>query len=1013
MPDTNIVKLLTWEKSYKKINWQNGVTALSADNLNVMDSGIYNIDQKLGEYFAAIDTNFNYLDNSFLYSAQLAQRMFNDLYNQDANSSDLIPISNTTILSDIATISSDREYDDATYTGFGAYIGSPSEIDVIRTALKPLVSGQPITAVHVTIRGIPTTVSANGNYYNPEPWNFTILYEETVKVDVALSADDSYKLVDLVLGQTFTNYNKYHLYLEICANNPVGIKFVKQNFPNIPFNTWGSYATIRNAYTNNWLYNASAINLTSKDVYCLPVEIYKLSNRVDSSYIDTDVGGSFYNYVQEALSNSETYQFLDNVQDFIDNTFDTREKVTRVGGSVYNVSNPDQVQIGNNNVYGITFCIGKIRGNFNTFDIALNTGNNDSYTYTVRLYTTLSIPTDNFETTIQNFGQYNPSLLDEFYISVVPDENGNVKLSWSIDSYKEFIHNKFVWISIFNNQPFKYFYAKPNALTVDVISQNEGSSIIKYNTIYKYELAAAPASDVTPNDWINPILDVNSIAYVISYESKDYYLGDKFGDAINEVVDQKTQDLQAQINKIKPIEVSAHLKENYYVPIGEKIQFYFNNIFNVDNLSNYHVKVSSPIGSQTQNYWEATSFDADTSYTVIFNLYDLNWNNITSGITTINFTDNPNYVDPTTLNALLIGGENSSNGVMFKELISRLNTINNLNITTVGPNSNGDVKYLASEDYSGDMYYTNKNNFTTCEIQITCTDDHNLTSSDLYTLWNDGLGYKWMLYKIVDNLNLTFKLYGANTLQDIIVSNITSLTNSIGTTITVSGAPLDLTKENPFYSSDGISIKKYVDTLATASLDLIIIDLNIDNLILWSANEKLSQTIINNIRSLVELAATEYPQAMIIGIGASGHSLVNTPDIPLLTNSNMAELVHSINGNIQTIFESLANDNPDKYIYFIDPRAEFDNRNGFISEERQINLRSTKTEIVPLSAYRLSEEGNLLTADAVYREMANILITDAYIRSIKEGTLSANGEEVFNANQADDTNVIRIDGNVK
>ena len=352
---------------------------------------------------------------------------------------------------------------------------------------------------------------------------------------------------------------------------------------------------------------------------------------------------------------------------------------------------------------------------------------------------------------------------------------------------------------------------------------------------------------------------------------------------------------------------------------------------------------------------------------------------------------------------------------MFKELINRLNSINNLNITTLGPNSNGDVKYLASEDYSGDMYYTNKDNFTTCEIQITCTEDHNLTSSDLYTLWNDGLGCKWVLYKIVDNTNLVFKLYGATTLQNVIVSNITSLTNNTGVTITVSGAPLDLTKENPFYSSDGgISIKKYVDTLAAATvLDLIIIDLNIDNLILWSANEKLSQTIIDNIKSLVELAATEYPQAMIIGIGASGHSLVNTPDVSLLSNSNTAELINSVNGNIQTIFESLTTDNPDKRIYFIDPRAEFDNRNGFISEERKMNLRSAKTEIVPLSSYRLSEEGNLLTADAVYREMANILITDAYIRSIGNGTLSANGEEVFNANQADDTNVIRIDGNVK
>ena len=101
------------------------------------------------------------------------------------------------------------------------------------------------------------------------------------------------------------------------------------------------------------------------------------------------------------------------------------------------------------------------------------------------------------------------------------------------------------------------------------------------------------------------------------------------------------------------------------------------------------------------------------------------------------------------------------------------------------------------------------------------------------------------------------------------------------------------------------------------------------------------------------------------------------------------------------------------FISFVDTKAEVDPRTSFVLKDKPLNTRTSTIEQIDEDYIQLSDTGKMQVADAFYRGMTPLLMLDAYYRTIKDGELRFSNEKVYSANQANDTNVIIIDGDVK
>lgn len=1038
------IYLITWEPEYAKVFWVNGETGLSAENLNNLDEGIFNIDQKLKDYFIKIETNFEIIDNTIEENIELAHRIYDDLYDIVTIDEERSLIEATAVVNKYEDIIG-KEYSGYNYTGFAATIGNPWKFDLIRFAVKAVDETLPITDFHFILRRMPKNyadVTQNGNYYSPTPWEWEIIYEGVLNLAASITRTDKYTVVEYYFDKVIENPEEDYLYLEIIANNPIGFKLIQNTFPEIPFNSWFTYALNGNSVCNQWGYSAVPVNLNIKQVYSIPIEVYWISDSTKVEAIGTEVGDKFYTYVDKCLQNDGTRDQLAACQYIINEFFNTTLKYIYRGGS-QNLIDSDIVTEGEEITDGFIghtgalFGVGRFVKQIDGVRFAL-TSAEDAKNVTLYLYLYQtdqppfyvagggSLP---FESLKPDLIYYQAVVIPQLYKDTVTPVDVIFGDTITVDD------EKFTMLGYNISVPNRYQYSLPPESDSEVCSRNEGKLSNFYNPMIYYETKETTFINDYEQWTIGP-QSTNSLAYCLVQVQTQYILGQKIYDKLEEIVNGRLEEINEQLEVLTAPKIEVKLADVYDTVVGDTFQLFFDGVIRSIDRSQFKIAVKCSVGHTYKDYWEFTptvgapNNNSIKQYPLTLEVYDMAGNLYSSDSTTIRVNNVPSYEDPTTIELITLGGSLTEDGKWLAEGIRRLDSdevsgygngpassnIHNLTIKTIGSKTSTfntkEVSYEAQFNYGAEDYISNLDNFNHITVKATKDDGHNLENR-LLDKFNDVFGQSWVLTKILSSTEVLFTYEGVLPKKEM---NLEILTFSHAiTTRLITFDKVELyTMENPLWNSEKneVDFTAYITKYNVVKPDIITLFLGWNNYNIVNGDDIVDQKV-EAIKSLLTKIREAFPISWICVMGLTLPSIKDAHQYPsnIQDNRKGIDFVFEFNEKLEKMINTT--EGFKDFISFIDTKAEVDPRTSFVLKDKPLNTRTSTIEQIDEDYIQLSDTGKMQVADAFYRSIVTLFTLDAYYRSIKDGELRFSNEKVYSANQADDTNVIIIDGDVK
>ncbi len=423
--------------------------------------------------------------------------------------------------------------------------------------------------------------------------------------------------------------------------------------------------------------------------------------------------------------------------------------------------------------------------------------------------------------------------------------------------------------------------------------------------------------------------------------------------------------------------INVVLPEKFDLVVGDTFQLFYTGVVQAPNPYVYNIVSICEEGRNCPRYFEITPKKEGQLRLKIL-VYGANREVLGSGETILNIALPVQPKKP--VNVLCVGDSLTAGGQWPAEAMRRLVAEDGepkgdglKNINFIGTCKKGDVGY---EGYGGWRWETY---FTTAvgAMWIVCH-THDKTIEDQHSLWKDENGNIWQLETLAAEW-LKFNRYMQHTGEMPGPGKLTAYKNVTHTSPIVmeSTGPEG---RSPFYdeTSGKVDFKSYCERNGFDGIDIVYVLLggngHIEAFVEGLTIEEHCLANAEKARIFTNLVHESYPDAKvkILGMippsfnGGMGKSYGAT--LPLC--DQYGYMCHVLKMN--EIHEQWATSPEYKdFVEFVNVSAQFDGENNFPTEEKPVNTRNKKTEIVGINGAHPMEEGYMQVADAVYRNLVH------------------------------------------
>lgn len=432
---------------------------------------------------------------------------------------------------------------------------------------------------------------------------------------------------------------------------------------------------------------------------------------------------------------------------------------------------------------------------------------------------------------------------------------------------------------------------------------------------------------------------------------------------INIVRERKMQDF-----------IKVALPREYNLVVGDVFQLFYRGVVEAPDPFYYDIVASCEKGKNYPRYFEFLP-EEEGVFELLVAVYDANKNLLGSAVTKLNVKK---PVKPAKeVNILAIGDSLTVGGEWVGECNRRISKKDGLpqglgidNVNFIGTCERNGVCF---EGYGGWEW---KNFLLPAEqafsaVWIEC--EHNKNESDQHSLWVDEGGNPWQLETIEEGrikLNRLFRRYGAPKPE----KKLSHSDNAKHREDIIIKSSYYAVK-NPFYNeeTESVDLKNYCEKNNFSGIDFVYILLGWNGLLSKEkSREEQCRAICEEGKQLVYHIHKAYPDSKIRIIGlqipsVNGGIAANYgATLPQCDDYGTTKYVLELNRAYE---KWTLEDEYKDYMKFINLSGQFDSDNNMPSEEKCVNVRSNKKEIVGTNGVHPAIEGYMQIADAVFRSI--------------------------------------------
>lgn len=925
--------------------------------------------------------------------------VFDPLFNNKERGGDKELEMRTVNLNNIDSVQG-QVYSTSVFTGWGACIGNPETIELVKFAVKAR-ENMPIQSLLFELYEFPDEMPVqSANYYTPRPDTWKKLLSETISFDEAITNTSSWTVVEHKLITKVSNNTKY-LFGVIRSNDTntyITMKICTASYNDIPFNSWAIY------YTGgiSWLYSNSVVDLTSKEIKVLPIECYKLTNKEYYSEVGTNNGDKFYTLVSEVLESSGIKAKVDSADEVLSDMFEQVECpiYQNKGSENLTINNPNTTtELLTSTFTGVSFGLGYISSAFPIEGIRLgirprayNGVSNKATKLFIHLYTIDSLPNYALNPT---FASLNPVEIAYKEISIDVEVDNTAFIDVYFDSPIYNTQEKFLMLNYnldtYNNK----VYANPTISGINVCKQNDSNSGL-YDGVSSLQMYYSCSKNSTAQNaqrWD----DNKANAYSFISKGSKWVAGETFNELIEEKVNEATEEYSQYL--VPPCEV--RLAKKYDLVVGDKFQLFFTGVIKGFCVNEMGINVLCNKGDYFPKYYEWTPTSSDVgSYNLKIQVRRLDGSVISEGTTTLTVNAIPIFSTATIKTVLFFGDSLTSSGVWCSEGIRRLigNSISgysgppslqieNLIINSYGRKTNtNNTQIVHHEGYGGwtwGSFLAPANTSSTVNgIIITLASDHDYEINNVqHSVWTDENGLKWVLEDLLASNKIKFDR-GTGNIASQASTLLPNEMTSLSLALTINNFTVVWESGNPFYNDETkeIDFINHAEECGVNGADIV------SCLLTWNggggANDgsfsymsKIA-THIANATTLLRYIHRDFPNAKIIVMGIQLSSLTGGTGANYHATGGYSDMwgtcFYAFDYN-KALEELVTNNEFGEYCYYVDTKGQFDTINMMPYNEVTVNSRSQETEKRGTNGVHPSTNGYYQIGDALFRKLVNIL----------------------------------------
>lgn len=510
----------------------------------------------------------------------------------------------------------------------------------------------------------------------------------------------------------------------------------------------------------------------------------------------------------------------------------------------------------------------------------------------------------------------------------------------------------FVFVSLFDEN--KNFIS---SITVHGSGEHINGTIIVIpdNSLIKYAIISVSQNALTK-------IQLEEGTEITNYQE---YTGVDFVYA-NNVLIKKTQIVETQ----KVIK----LPKTIYAVVGDTLELFYKGIIKTNNYKNYYIECICDVGNSYDRKYVLTPVASHIgNHTLSINLYSNEGMLIETVQTTITIAEKTTSPE-SQKNILCIGDSLTEGGYWVQELHRRLCLTTNIdylghsaptglglsNINFIGKRtSSSGIKF---EGYGGWTFASYLSTTSPTQYWVV-VNNHDKTSADQESIWQDANGVQWQLETIETN-KLKFKLYNTTTPTAMPSSGILTWISGGTHTNNIAFTQSYLSGGNPFAYNGVVDFSAYCQELGVSTIDEVYILLG------WNSGNQFmtdKESYRTDVNTLIGLLRTFNPNIKICLMGLEIPSLngmgKNYGAGSFWTYIKQQKYVFDLNDFYQEIADSY-NDN----VFFMNICSQFDTEYNMQVQNQNPNTRNPDVELsVQINGVHPAVEGYFQIADVVYR----------------------------------------------